>query len=215
MNELLANADIVSLHTPSTAETKNMVNGEFLGKMKENAVLINTSRANIIVEADLIAKLEACPDFWVGSDVFVGEPSAKQCDFTHPLAQHPRVYGTHHCGASTQQAEAAIGQEATRIIKKFAGEGSVDNENWVNAASVTDTQMNKVQVRHLDKVGVLAHCFKVFADNGWNVQELENIVFKERQACVANILFTGDASKSEAVKKALTENADVLSVNIA
>ena len=70
-------------------------------------------------------------------------------------------------------------------------------------------------MRHLDKVGVLAHCFAVFAENGWNVQELENIVFKDRQACVANILYTGDASKGEAVQKKLMENADILSVNIA
>ena len=75
--------------------------------------------------------------------------------------------------------------------------------------------MNKVQVRHLDKVGVLAHCFAVFADNGWNVQELENIVFKEREACVANILYTGDLTKAEGVKKKLEEHADILSVNIA
>ena len=176
-----------------------MVNAAFLAKMKPNGVLINTARANIIVEEDLLAKLEECKDFWVGSDVFVGEPSAKQCDFTHALAQHPRVYGTHHCGASTQQAESAIGDEAVRIIKKFKSEGMLDKGNWVNSASIHDTPMNKVQVRHLDKVGVLAHCFRVFAEQEWNVQELENIVFKERQACVANILFTGDASKAEAV----------------
>ena len=69
-------------------------------------------------------------------------------------------------------------------------------------------------MRHLDKVGVLAHVFKVFAEHGWNVQELENIVFKERQACVANILYTGDSSKSVAVKTSLEEHADILSVGM-
>ena len=54
-----------------------MVNAEFLGKMKADAVLINTARANIVDEEALLAKLEANKDFWVGSDVFVGEPSAK------------------------------------------------------------------------------------------------------------------------------------------
>ena len=88
-DELLANSDIVSLHTPSTAETKGMVNAAFLDKMKPNGVLINTSRANIVDEDALLAKLTANNDFWVGSDVFVGEPTAKECDFTHPLAQHP------------------------------------------------------------------------------------------------------------------------------
>ena len=63
-----------------------MVNAECLGKMKANVVLINTSRANVVDEEALLAKLEANPDFWVGSDVFNGEPSAKECDFTHPIA---------------------------------------------------------------------------------------------------------------------------------
>ena len=63
-----------------------------------------------------------------------------------------------------------------------------------------DTPMSKIQVRHLDKVGVLAHCFQVFAANEWNVQELENIVFKQRQACVANVMFEGDSEKAQSVK---------------
>ena len=98
------------------------------------------------------------------------------------------------------------------MIKKFNGEGVVDKFNWVNAASVNDTALSKIQVRHLDKVGVLAHCFQVFASAGWNVQELENIVFKQREACVANVLFEGDASKAESVKQQLLENPDILSV---
>lgn len=109
LDELLAHSDIVSLHTPSTAETKGMVNKSFLDKMKANGVLINTSRGNVVVDEDLLKKLEECPDFWVGTDVFNGEPSAKQEQWSSPLSTHPRVYGTHHCGASTQQAEAAIG----------------------------------------------------------------------------------------------------------
>jgi D-3-phosphoglycerate dehydrogenase len=78
-----------------------MVNQDFLSKMKDNAVLINTSRGDVVDEDALLAKLESCPDFWCGLDVFKGEPSAKACDWAHPLAKHPRVYGTHHCGAST------------------------------------------------------------------------------------------------------------------
>ena len=102
-DELLARADIVSLHTPATPQTKNMVNAEFLGKMKADAMFINTSRGACVDEVALLAKLEACPDFWVGTDVYLGEPTVKATDdFNHPIAAHPRVYGTHHCGASTQ-----------------------------------------------------------------------------------------------------------------
>jgi len=109
-----------------------MVNKDFLKHMKCDAMLINTSRGNVVVEDDILARLEECKNFWVGTDVFNGEPSGKEADFDHPLAKHPRVYGTHHIGASTKQSEAAIGEEAVRIIKKFASSGDVDNQNSVN-----------------------------------------------------------------------------------
>ena len=102
LDELLANSDIVSIHTPKTPQTVGMVNQEFLSKMKDDAMLINTSRGDVVDEEALLAKLEACPNFWVGTDVFKGEPAVKEThDWNHPIASHPRVYGTHHCGAST------------------------------------------------------------------------------------------------------------------
>ena len=127
------------------------------------------------------------------------------------MAQHPRIYGTHHCGASTAQAEGAIGEEACRIIKKFAGEGKIDDANCVNRAAA-DLNLTKLSIRHLDKVGVLAHCFAVFAKHGWNVQELENIVFKERQACVVNLVFVGECQNHEELVAELKGNADILDV---
>lgn len=192
--ELLARSDIVSLHIPNTPQTKGMVNEAFLAQMKENAVLINTSRGDCVDEDALLNKLEKCKGFWCGLDVFKGEPSAKACEWKHPLAMHPRVYGTHHCGASTNQAETAIGIEAVRIIKQFATSGKIDKENWVNAAVMGEKKTLKISIRHLDNVGVLAFCFKVFADQDWNVQEFENIVFKGRKACLANLHVEGDAS---------------------
>lgn len=190
-----------------------MVNKEFLEHMKDDAVLINTSRGDVIDEDALLAKLEACKGFWCGLDVFKGEPSAKACEWKHPLASHPRVYGTHHCGASTNQAESAIGVEAVRIIRQFVETGKIDKENWVNAASAGEKHHIKCSIRHLDKVGVLAHCFKVFAEHNWNVQELENIVFKDRKACVANLCIDGDHSHKEKVAHHLAENKDILSVS--
>ena len=103
--------------------------------MKEDAVLINTSRGDVLDEEAVLAKLETCKDFWCGLDVFKGEPTAKACEWTHPLACHPRVYGTHHCGASTSQAEGAIGEEAVRIVRQFADSGKIDKENWVNTTA--------------------------------------------------------------------------------
>lgn len=104
-----------------------MVSVDFLSKMKRRSMLINTSRGELIDDDVLLAKLESCPDFWFGADVFNGQPTEMVShDFEHPIAQHARVYGTHHCGASTEQAEAAISKEAVRVIRKFSEEGVVD-----------------------------------------------------------------------------------------
>lgn len=104
-----------------------MINSSFLGKMKPDAVLINTSRGNIVKDADLLAHLNANEKFWYGADVLNGEPSAKKADFSNDIAKHPRAYVTHHCGASTKQAEAAIGVEAVRVLRKFKTTRKIDN----------------------------------------------------------------------------------------
>jgi D-3-phosphoglycerate dehydrogenase len=214
LEDLLKHSDIVSIHTPATAETKNLVNKEFLSHMKKDAVLLNTSRGTCVNEDDLLAHLEANKSFWFGTDVFNGEPAGtKEVAFTHPLAQHPRVYGSHHIGASTKQSEGAIGEEAVRIIKKYAQTGAVDNENCVNR-ELDGKALHKMTIRHYDKVGVLAHTFAVFAKHQWNVQELENIVFKGREACVVNIKFTGDtAALAEAIEE-IKKNENVIDISV-
>ena len=109
------------------------------------------------MDADILERLESTPNFWYGVDVYNNEPAAKGA-FDSPLAKHPRVYGSHHIGASTKQAESAIGEEAVRVIKKFAQEGTVDNENCVNKEKDL-SKLRKLSIRHQDKVGVLSHVF--------------------------------------------------------
>jgi D-3-phosphoglycerate dehydrogenase len=155
---LLQNSDVVSFHIPGGKATENIINSETLSFMKKDAVLLNTSRGSIVNEDHLLAHLEENKEFWFGTDVFKGEPTGKDGAFDHPIARHPRVYGTHHIGASTKQSEQAIGEEAVRIIKKFASQGAVDNENCVNREPATD-KIHKMSIRHLDRVGVLAHAF--------------------------------------------------------
>jgi len=136
--------------------------------MKPDAMLINTSRASVVNEDHLLEHMNTHPGFWYGTDVFKGEPSGKDGVFDHAVAKHPHTVGTHHIGASTKQAESAIGDEAVRIIKKFAATGLVDDGNCVNRESNTGGLL-KMSIRHLDKVGVLAHVFQVFAQSEYNL----------------------------------------------
>lgn len=149
--------------------------------MRDDAVLINTSRGAVMNEADILEHLDANPNFWLGTDVFPVEPAGgKKIPFDNRLAKHSQVVGTHHIGASTVQSETAIGDEAVRILKNFAKTGGVDKNSCVNMARLNGEPTFKVSVRHLDKEGVLAFCFSTFYKFGWNVCELENVVFDKR-----------------------------------
>jgi phosphoglycerate dehydrogenase-like enzyme len=75
-DELIASSDFLSFHLPANSETKGMINAELLNKMKDDAVLINTSRGGLMNEEDILAKLDSCPNFWMGTDVFAQEPSS-------------------------------------------------------------------------------------------------------------------------------------------
>jgi D-3-phosphoglycerate dehydrogenase len=127
LDELLATSDIVTLHLPPTSATKEMVNVDFLKKMKKDAVLINTSRGSLVVEKHLINHLNENPEFYCGTDVFLNEPAEKKGGFTNELGLHPQVIGTHHIGASTKQAEDAIGQEAYRMLIEYQKTGVMPN----------------------------------------------------------------------------------------
>lgn len=183
--------------------------------MKKDAVLINTARGAVVNDDDLFAHLEEQKNFWYGADVYNGEPAGKDGPFENQIAKHPRVYGSHHIGASTKQAESAIGDEAVRIVRKFATTGQIDLENTVNRANDSNSKkLHKISIRHYDKVGVLAHVFKIFAEYGFNVQELENIVFKEREACVVNILFDGEVEKLAQAIEQIKLNENVIGVSV-
>jgi len=85
------------------ASTNNLVNKAFLSKMKPDAVLINTSRGSVVNEEQLFEHMQANKAFWYGTDVFKNEPAGtKEAPFINAIAQHPRVYGSHHVGAGTK-----------------------------------------------------------------------------------------------------------------
>ena len=93
------------------------IDAEFLAHLRPGAILINTSRGEIIDEDALIEAMES-KDIRAGLDVYLGEPAASGT-FKSKLAQHPNVYGTHHIGASTAQAQNAVADEVIEIIEAF------------------------------------------------------------------------------------------------
>lgn len=183
--DLARQSDAVSVHVASTPETRHLVDADFLAAMPDGAALLNTSRAEVVDE-DAVAEAVRAGRIRFATDVPAGEPQAKTGDFAHPLAE--AAYITHHVGASTDEATEAIGQEAARVILAYAETGRVDN--GVNLAAQTPAT-HLLTVRHLDRVGVLAGVLGEIREAGWNVQEMENLVFEGAEAACARLRIEG------------------------
>jgi len=207
--ELMSRSDIVSIHVALTKETRGFVNADLLSHLRPGSVIINTARAEVM---DYKALAEAVADkkLRVGLDVFENEPSAATAAFSDALAAHPSVYGTHHIGASTDQAQEAIAAETVRIIRTFKETGKVPNV--VNLAKLTPAT-HMLVVRHRDKPGVLAHVFEYLRVAHLNVQETENIIFDGAQAAVARINLDGSPSP-RALDAMQSGNEDILDLQL-
>ncbi len=203
-----AHSDIVSFHVAATPETKTLADRSFFEEMKDGAVFINTTRSSVVDEDALMWALEN-KGLHAGLDVFADEPASKAGEFESELAQHPNVYLTHHIGASTAQAQRAIADEALRVVRQYAEKGEV--ENCVNMAVHTPAT-HQITVRHRDKVGVLAAILDECRAAGWNVQEMENLVFEGARAACAHIRFDGQLDQS--VVDRIAANEDVLAVSL-
>ena len=108
---LFAKADFISLHTPAV-DGKPLINAETIAKMKDGAVLINTSRGNNVDEDALLAALESGKLRAAGLDVYAEEPPKNAA-----LYAHPNVSCTPHIGAATVEAQKRIGMEIVDIIR--------------------------------------------------------------------------------------------------
>ena len=188
--DVAARADILSLHLALGPETRGLVNAGVLGRLKPGAILINTARGEVVDEAAIASAVRE-RGLRVGLDVFAQEPAGATGEFVGELASLPGVYGTHHIGASTEQAQEAIAAETVRIIRTFKETGRVPNV--VNLAKRTPAT-HMLVVRHRDRPGVLAHVFDHLRSANLNVQETENIVFDGAEAAVARINLDGEPS---------------------
>ena len=207
--ELMSQSNIVSIHLALTKDTRGFVNADLLSHLTPGSVVINTARAEVM-DYKALAQAVADKKLRVGLDVFENEPSAATAAFSDALAVNPSVYGTHHIGASTDQAQEAIAGETVRIIRTFKETGKVPNV--VNLAKQTPAT-HMLVVRHRDKPGVLAHVFEYLRVAHLNVQETENIIFDGAQAAVARINLDG-APSPRALDAMQSGNEDILDLQL-
>jgi len=176
-------SDVLTVHLPASLETRGIISAQVLAAMPTGALFVNTARPDVVDQAALLAEAKS-GRIWVATDVFDKEPKTGQAEFPSELAQLPNVYGTHHIGALTDQAQEAIAQETVRIVDSFINEGVVPN--CVNIARKTPARYQLI-VRHHDRVGVLANVLDAIREAGINAQEIENTVFDGADAACCKI----------------------------
>jgi D-3-phosphoglycerate dehydrogenase len=180
-----------------------------LDRLKPGSYFVNTARAEVVDHAALESAVRD-RGIRVGLDVFAHEPSGATGSFSDPLVALPNVYGTHHIGASTDQAQDAIAAETVRIIASYRDTGKVPNV--VNLARKTPAT-HMLVVRHRDRPGVLAHVFEHLRHGNINVQETENVIFEGAQAAVARINL--DGAPSDTLLTAMQGgNTDILDLHL-
>jgi D-3-phosphoglycerate dehydrogenase / 2-oxoglutarate reductase len=207
--EVAAAADIVSLHVALKDETRAMISQEFFDAMKDGAFFINTSRAEVVDQAALEKAVNE-KGIRAGLDVFAGEPSGGTGNVEDDIFKLDGVIGTHHIGASTDQAQQAIADETVRIISEYKDKGRAPNV--VNLSKKTPAT-HLLVVRHFDRVGVLAGVFDQLKEAGINVQETENIVFEGAVAAVARI-HLDQAASAETLSALKSKSTDIIEVSL-
>ncbi|HEX2453302.1 MAG TPA: NAD(P)-dependent oxidoreductase [Vicinamibacterales bacterium] len=207
--DVAARSDILSLHLALAPDTKNLVNAAVLGRLKAGSIVINTARGEVLDHQALATAIRE-RGLRVGLDVFANEPTSPTGDFADKVVELAGVYGTHHIGASTDQAQEAIAAETVRIVRCFNETGKVPNV--VNLAKRTPAT-HMLVVRHRDRPGVLAHVFDNLREANLNVQETENIVFEGAEAAVARINLDG-APTSAVCDRIKVGNPNVLDLQV-
>lgn len=170
LTELLAEADIISLHVPETEQTKNLINKENLANCKKNALLINYARGEVV---DLTALAEALKEGKLGGaaiDVFPVEPEKNGQTFSTPLQGLSNVILTPHIGGSTEEAQQNIGDDVSIKLFNYLESGITNGSHTVPAISLPLVHgAHRILHIHNNVPGVLSAINKTLADNHINI----------------------------------------------
>lgn len=180
--EVAREADVISVNVAATPETEKLIGEEFCAAMKPGAIFVNTSRGSVVDEPALLRAIKE-KGVRAGIDVFEGEPGGKTGEFSSELVK-AATSTTHHIGASTDQAQEAVAEEAVRIVRVFRESGEAPN--CVNRRAPSFA-VKLLTVTHLNRPGVLAKVLGALGEAEINVEEMENIIYAGSRAACARI----------------------------
>ncbi|HAS03396.1 MAG TPA: phosphoglycerate dehydrogenase [Pasteurella multocida] len=170
LEELLSSCDVVSLHVPENASTKNLISAERIAQLKEGAILINAARGTVVDIDALAQALEAGKIRGAALDVFPEEPASIQEEFVSPLRAFDNVILTPHIGGSTSEAQENIGAEVSGKFVKYSDNGStLSAVNFPEVSLPEHVGAKRLLHIHHNKQGVLNKINQVFVDANVNI----------------------------------------------
>ncbi|ODC04959.1 D-3-phosphoglycerate dehydrogenase [Terasakiispira papahanaumokuakeensis] len=170
LDELLSQADVVSLHVPELPTTKWMITKDELSKMKPGAHLINASRGTVVVIEDLAEALKSGHLGGAAIDVFPKEPRGNDDEFVTPLRGLDNVILTPHIGGSTMEAQENIGKEVSEKLIRYSDNGTTTFAvNFPEVALPSHPDKHRLLHIHQNVPGVMSEINRVLSENGINV----------------------------------------------
>jgi D-3-phosphoglycerate dehydrogenase len=170
LEELLAAADVVTLHVPETPLTQGMMGARQFAAMRPGAVFINASRGTVVDIDAAAAALESGALGGAAFDVFPLEPESNDQEFLSPLRRFENVLLTPHIAGSTIEAQANIGTEVSEKLVRYSDNGStLSAVNFPEVALPTHPGSHRLLHIHHNVPGVLSRINDVFSQKNINI----------------------------------------------
>jgi D-3-phosphoglycerate dehydrogenase / 2-oxoglutarate reductase len=208
LEHLASVSDVFTVHLPLTPSSRGLVSRTVLEALPKGAIVINTSHA-ALMDLDALAEIAPRKGLRVGLDVHAGEPREPTSKFESRFANMPNFLCTPHIGGASRQAQRAIAEEVTRVVRCFLTEENVPNV--VNVCATSPARF-VVVLRQLDKVGALANTLAVLKRHGINIEEISNTVFDGARATCTKLRVSG--RPTDACLKEIAAFGETLHVDI-
>ncbi len=202
LDELFAQADVVSLHVPETAATKDMIGANEFAKMKKGAIFLNAARGTVVDIDALAAAMESGHIGGTAIDVFPVEPRSNNEEFVSPLRAFDNAILTPHVGGSTMEAQENIGFEVAEKLVKYSDNGtSTSSVNLPEVALPSHPNAHRLLHVHKNMPGILSKINQVFSENNINIAAQ----YLQTNENVGYVVVDVDAEYSEMAQKQLRE----------
>lgn len=194
LSELLNKCDVISLHVPETAGTKNMMGAEEFARMKPGAIFINAARGTVVDIPALCNALESGHIAGAAIDVFPEEPASNKEPFESPLMKFDNVILTPHVGGSTQEAQENIGIEVAGKLAKYSDNGStLSSVNFPEVSLPEHRSCSRLLHIHANRPGILTQINTIFAEEGINIAAQ----YLQTTAEIGYVVIDVEAARSE------------------